>query len=127
MNDVDLIILSPCRYRYRQMACSIPFHPSGGLKAFWWLSGATHTWCDTTVHRSSDSRASKAWQIAKWRVDIPGGVSMMVSGLADERERMGGETRAERRQRTISRLHRIQGQLAALERDIEGDQTCTNS
>jgi DNA-binding FrmR family transcriptional regulator len=49
---------------------------------------------------------------------------MMVSGLADERERMGGETRAERRQRTISRLHRIQGQLAALERDIEGDHTC---
>jgi DNA-binding FrmR family transcriptional regulator len=34
------------------------------------------------------------------------------------------ETRAERRKRTVSRLHRIQGQLAALERDIEADSTC---
>jgi DNA-binding FrmR family transcriptional regulator len=34
------------------------------------------------------------------------------------------ETRTERRKRTISRLHRIQGQLKALERDIEGDATC---
>jgi DNA-binding FrmR family transcriptional regulator len=34
------------------------------------------------------------------------------------------ETRTERRKRTISRLHRIQGQLAALERDIEADSTC---
>ncbi len=34
------------------------------------------------------------------------------------------ETRTERRKRTISRLHRIQGQLAALERDIEADNTC---
>lgn len=37
---------------------------------------------------------------------------------------MDTETRAERRKRTISRLHRIQGQLAALERDIEADSTC---
>ena len=34
------------------------------------------------------------------------------------------ETRSERRKRTISRLHRIQGQLTALERDIEADSPC---
>jgi DNA-binding FrmR family transcriptional regulator len=37
---------------------------------------------------------------------------------------MGPETQAEQRKRTIGRLHRIQGQLAALERDIEADHTC---
>lgn len=37
---------------------------------------------------------------------------------------MDTETKAERRKRTISRIHRIQGQLTALERDIEADSTC---
>jgi DNA-binding FrmR family transcriptional regulator len=34
------------------------------------------------------------------------------------------ETRAERRKRTLHRIHRIQGQLAALERDIDTDASC---
>lgn len=37
---------------------------------------------------------------------------------------MNQETRAERRKRTVNRIHRIQGQLAALERDIEADREC---
>lgn len=34
------------------------------------------------------------------------------------------EKRAERQKRTINRIHRIQGQLAALERAIEEDKQC---
>lgn len=34
------------------------------------------------------------------------------------------QTRAERRKQTVNRVHRIQGQLAALERDIQSDHTC---
>ncbi len=37
---------------------------------------------------------------------------------------MEPETQAVQRKRTIGRLHRIQGQLAALERDIEADHIC---
>lgn len=34
------------------------------------------------------------------------------------------ESREERRKRSLNRIHRIQGQLAALERDIEGEHQC---
>jgi DNA-binding FrmR family transcriptional regulator len=34
------------------------------------------------------------------------------------------QTRAERRKQTVNRVHRIQGQLAALERDIQSEHTC---
>jgi DNA-binding FrmR family transcriptional regulator len=34
------------------------------------------------------------------------------------------QTRNERRKQTVNRVHRIQGQLAALERDIQSDHTC---
>ena len=34
------------------------------------------------------------------------------------------ETKSERRRKTIHRIHRIQGQLTALERQIETDYTC---
>lgn len=34
------------------------------------------------------------------------------------------ETRSERQKRTINRIHRIQGQLAALERAIDNDRDC---
>lgn len=34
------------------------------------------------------------------------------------------QTRDERRKQTVNRVHRIQGQLAALERDIQSDHTC---
>lgn len=34
------------------------------------------------------------------------------------------ETRTERRKKTLHRIHRIQGQLAALERDIDTDAEC---
>lgn len=34
------------------------------------------------------------------------------------------ETKAERRKKTIHRLHRIQGQLAALEKSIQADDPC---
>lgn len=34
------------------------------------------------------------------------------------------KTRIDRQNRTISRIHRIQGQLAALERAIEADKDC---
>lgn len=34
------------------------------------------------------------------------------------------ETKAERRKKTINRIHRIQGQLAALEQTIENDEMC---
>lgn len=37
---------------------------------------------------------------------------------------MADESRTERRKQTVSRLHRIQGQLTALEREIQGDHTC---
>jgi DNA-binding FrmR family transcriptional regulator len=37
---------------------------------------------------------------------------------------MVDESRIERRRQTVTRLHRIQGQLTALERDIQGDSTC---
>jgi FrmR/RcnR family transcriptional regulator, repressor of rcnA expression len=36
----------------------------------------------------------------------------------------GPQTRDERRKQTVNRVHRIQGQLAALERDIQSDHTC---
>lgn len=34
------------------------------------------------------------------------------------------KTRGERRKQTVNRVHRIQGQLAALERDIQSEHTC---
>jgi DNA-binding FrmR family transcriptional regulator len=34
------------------------------------------------------------------------------------------QTRDERRKQTVHRVHRIQGQLAALERDIQSEHTC---
>jgi DNA-binding FrmR family transcriptional regulator len=34
------------------------------------------------------------------------------------------ETQTERRKKTLNRIHRIQGQLAALERDIDADASC---
>ena len=34
------------------------------------------------------------------------------------------ETRSERQKKTIHRIHRIQGQLTALERQIDADHTC---
>jgi DNA-binding FrmR family transcriptional regulator len=34
------------------------------------------------------------------------------------------QTRDERRKQTVNRVHRIQGQLAALERDIQSEHTC---
>lgn len=39
---------------------------------------------------------------------------------------MSQESKAERRQKNIHRIHRIQGQLSALERAIEADDTCEN-
>lgn len=39
---------------------------------------------------------------------------------------MTQESKAERRQKNIHRIHRIQGQLSALERAIEADDTCEN-
>ncbi len=37
---------------------------------------------------------------------------------------MSVETKAERRKRTVQRIHRLQGQLAGLERSIEADTSC---
>ena len=34
------------------------------------------------------------------------------------------ESKSERRKKTVHRIHRIQGQLTALERQIEADHTC---